>query len=333
MATGYSDVAVVCRAALTVAAIVMMPAVADAQNFTMKSHRITCGTATGPRVKCLTGMNLRSVRLVRELGGQKQCHQRTNWGFDESTIWVDRGCEAEFEVVLASSSPPRPTPAPEASTRRIICGSTGGARVECKTNGDATKVNLIRDLGGRSPCRQDFNWGFTDSLIWANRGCRAEFEVTYEGSASAANTRRITCGSTTGSRVQCSASGQVGDVVLIRDLSGRSLCRQSFNWGFTASDIWTNRGCRAEFEVTYRDAGPADSTRRMTCGSTTREPRECRTNGEAVNVVLIQDMSGRNLCRQGFSWGFTDSLIWANQGCRGTFEITYRGMVRMVKPR
>ena len=333
MVTGYSDLAMACRATLAVAVLVMVPAVADAQNFTVKSHRITCGTTTGPRVKCLTGMNLESVRLVRDLGQQQRCRQRTNWGYDESTIWVDRGCEAEFEVVLSASAPPRPTPAPGANTRRITCGSTSGAQVECKTNGDAAKVVLIRDLGGRSPCRQSFNWGFTDSLIWANRGCRGEFEVTYTAASPPGNTRRITCGTTVGSRVQCTAFGQVSDVVLIRELSGRGLCRQNSTWGFTGSDIWASRGCKAEFEVTYRAALPADSTRRMTCGSTTGAQQECKTNGEAVNVVLIRDLSGRNLCRQGYNWGFTDSFIWANQGCRGNFEITYRGMVRMVQPR
>jgi hypothetical protein len=46
-------------------------------------------------------------------------------------------------------------------------------------------------------------------------------------------------------------------------------------------------------------------------------------------VVLIRDLSGRNLCRQGSNWGYTDSGIWANQGCRAEFEVTYREMVQV----
>ncbi|HUQ15101.1 MAG TPA: DUF3011 domain-containing protein [Gemmatimonadales bacterium] len=211
----------------------------------------------------------------------------------------------------------------------MSCGETSGKQVECKTGGEATGVVLMRDLSGRNLCRQGFNWGHTSSFIWANRGCRAEFEVTYQAAPPAGNTRRITCGSTTGSRVSCNAFGQASNVVLIRDLSGRSLCRQNSTWGFTESDIWANRGCKAEFEVTYRAAPPASNTRRITCGSTTGAQRECQTNGEAINVVLIRDLSGRNLCRQGSNWGFTDSFIWANQGCRADFEVTYTGMVQL----
>jgi hypothetical protein len=268
-----------------------------------------------------------SVRLVRDLSGWKQCRQNTNWGYDESSIWVDRGCQAEFEVIPSSNAPPRPLPG--AKTRRIPCGSTSGAQVECKTNGEATKVVLIRDLGGRSQCRQGFNWGHTGTFIWTNRGCRAEFEVTYQAAPPAGNTRRITCGSTSGSRVSCNAFGEVSNVVLIRDLSGLRLCRQNSTWGFTEADIWANRGCRGEFEVTYRTAQPAANTRRITCGSTTGAQRECTTNGEATNVVLIRDLTGRNTCRQGSTWGFTDSFIWTSQGCRAEFEVTYTGMVQV----
>jgi hypothetical protein len=326
MVTVHSDLRVIRRAAIALAITVAVPAVAAAQVFAFKARRITCGTTTGPRVQCLTGGNASIVRLVRDLSAQKQCRQNANWGHDASSIWVDRGCQAEFEVIL-SGAPPRPVSVPP--TRRIACGSTGGAQVECKTNGEATKVVLIRDLGGRSQCRQGFNWGFTDAFIWANRGCRAEFEITYQASPPPDNTRRITCGTTVGSRVQCNAFGQVGNVVLIRELSEGSLCRQNSTWGFTESEIWATRGCKAEFEVTYRAAPPAGNTRRIICGSTTGAERECKTNGEATGVVLIRDLSGRNLCRQGSNWGYTDSFIWANQGCRAEFEVTYRGMVQV----
>jgi hypothetical protein len=325
MVTVHSDLHAVRRAAIAVAITVMIPAVAEAQAVVMKAHRITCGTTTGPRVKCLTGMKLRSVRLIRDLGAQRQCRQRTNWGFDQSTIWVDRGCQAEFEVVLSASPPTQPLP--EANTRRMPCGTISGAQMQCKTDGSATNVVLIRDLGGRSECRQSFNWGFTDSFIWTNRGCRAEFEVTYPSEQPADSTRRITCGTPTGARVSCSASGRVSNVVLIRDLTWSRRCRQNSTWGFTESDIWADQGCKAEFEVTYRAASPAGDAHRITCGTTTGAQRECKTGGEATNVVLIRDLSGRNLCRQGSNWGFTDSFIWANQGCRAQFEITYGGMV------
>lgn len=328
MITVHSDLDLVRRAAIAVAFTVMVPAVAVAQEFVVKSRRVTCGTTTGPRVQCLTGTKTGTVLLIRDLSVQKQCRQNANWGFDESSIWVDRGCQAEFEVRSSANPPPRPAPVAGANTRRILCGTSSGAQVECKTNGEATNVVLIRDLGGRSQCRQGFNWGFTDSLIWANRGCRAEFEVTYQAAPTAGDTGRITCGSTTGAQVRCNTFGQVSNVVLMRDLSGRGLCRQNSTWGHTDSEIWADRGCKAEFVVTYQVTARAVNTRRISCGSSTGRPRECPTNGEATKVVLIRDLSGRNLCRQGSNWGFTDSVIWTNLGCRGEFEVTYSGMVQ-----
>ncbi len=309
---------------VAVAIALLVPHVADAQGFSVKSRRITCGTSTGPRVQCLTGTSATSVRLVRDLSSPKQCRQSSNWGFDDTSIWVDRGCQGEFEVIPAASPRP-PLPGSGQSTRRITCGSNSGAQVECNTEGEATKVVLVRDLSGRSQCRQGFNWGFTDSLIWTNRGCRGEFEVGYQAAPSGGNARRITCGSTTGARVRCNAFGQVSNVVMVRDLTGRGLCRQNSSWGFGRSDIWANGGCRAEFEVTYLAASGGGNTRRITCGSATGAPVECQTNGEATNVVLVRDLSGRNLCRAGTNWGFTDALIWANNGCRAEFDVTYNG--------
>jgi hypothetical protein len=65
---------------------------------------------------------------------------------------------------------------------RITCGTTLGQQVTCRTNGYATGVRLVRDLsGGR--CRQGQTWGHTDAFIWANRGCRAEFSISYGGGA------------------------------------------------------------------------------------------------------------------------------------------------------
>ncbi|MBA3318004.1 MAG: DUF3011 domain-containing protein [Gemmatimonadales bacterium] len=46
----------------------------------------------------------------------------------------------------------------------------------------------VRDLTGRGLCRQNSSWGFGRSDIWANGGCRAEFEVTYLAASGGGNT-------------------------------------------------------------------------------------------------------------------------------------------------
>ena len=35
--------------------------------------------------------------MTRQIGGSP-CNQGSTWGFDQSGIWVDRGCRAEFQV-------------------------------------------------------------------------------------------------------------------------------------------------------------------------------------------------------------------------------------------
>jgi hypothetical protein len=48
-------------------------------------------------------------------------------------------------------------------------------------------------------CTEGSNWGYSDTLIWAGKGCRAEFEVIYRDTSTAVPTPApatevITCG-------------------------------------------------------------------------------------------------------------------------------------------
>lgn len=59
------------------------------------ASRITCSSESGRRVRCNANTS-GGVRLIRQLGGS--CVQNSTWGWDSNSIWVDRGCRAEFEV-------------------------------------------------------------------------------------------------------------------------------------------------------------------------------------------------------------------------------------------
>jgi hypothetical protein len=92
-------------------------------------------------------------------------------------------------------------------------------------------------------------------VLWASRGCRGEIAVIYRTAGGDAGTERIrvlTCGATTGRLVNCAVGGAVVAVQMMRDLSdGR--CRQGATWGNTETHLWTTRGCRGQFRVTYRE--------------------------------------------------------------------------------
>jgi hypothetical protein len=279
------------------------------------TRRITCGTLTSRQVTCKTEGYATSVRLVREISGNR-CRKGTNWGNTDSFIWANSGCRAEFEVTYRDVG----TPAPGQNTRVITCGTLSGTQVTCRTEGSATDVRLVRELSNNR-CRKGSSWGNTDNFIWANRGCRAEFEVTYKA---APTTRTITCGTRTGSQVQCRTEGHATRVRLVRDLNNNR-CRSGSTWGHTDSLIWANGGCRGEFEVTYREGGGmAPVTRRITCGTTSNAQVQCNVGSDANDVRLVRDLTG-NQCRQGYNWGHVGAVIWANRGCRAEFEVTYRG--------
>lgn len=149
---------------------------------------------------------------------------------------------------------PPPYPGVGGSTRIILCGASGGGQVECRTNGYASSVRLVREQSN-GICRQGYSWGYTDSFIWTNKGCRGEFEVNYRedpvwGGGGSAMTRVISCGSDSGD-VSCNPFGEVASARLIREESYRR-CRRGVTWGYTPDDLWTKDGCKGDFEVTYR---------------------------------------------------------------------------------
>lgn len=286
------------------------------------STRVTCESVEARRKECAIPANHR-VRLVRTLS-VNPCTEGRTWGKADRIIWVASGCRGEFEV---SAPPTTVDPGFGAgSTRRIMCGSASGKQKECKTGGYATQVRLVRDLS-RSRCRRGSNWGNTDSFIWANAGCHGEFEVTYRSTVTPGpGTRHITCGTGTAAQVQCNTRGEAATVRLVRNLSA-ARCIEKSNWGYTGTFIWANKGCRGEFEVTYRGATPqpptppTPATRTITCGNSAGAAMSCNPMGTVSSIRLLRDLSGR--CRQNSTWGFTQSDLWVRQGCHGQFEVSY----------
>jgi Protein of unknown function (DUF3011) len=60
---------------------------------------ITCNSNDGKRHWCSADTQRYGARLVRQISNQP-CRQGDTWGMEPGSVWVDRGCRAEFEVVL-----------------------------------------------------------------------------------------------------------------------------------------------------------------------------------------------------------------------------------------
>lgn len=69
--------------------------------------------------------------------------------------------------------------------------------------------------------------------------------------------------------------------------------------------------------------GNNDQNQYIRCQSEDFRRATCRTNGKLRNV-RIYDRLSQAKCQQGSDWGFNDSLIWVQNGCRAIFRVTYQ---------
>jgi hypothetical protein len=213
-----------------------------------QNQTITCSSNNGRRNVC--NVNTRGgVRISRQLSGTP-CVQGQSWGWDNNSVWVDRGCRAEFIVGSGSTWGQQ--------GKTVTCSSNDGRRNFCNVD-TRGGVRLNRQISG-SACVQNQTWGWDNSGVWVDRGCRAEFIVGSSGNnwnpgpapggrpGSGGNqTQLITCSSNDGRRSFCNTNVR-GGVRLSRQISG-SPCVQNQTWGWDNNGIWVDRGCRAEFIV------------------------------------------------------------------------------------
>ena len=182
------------------------------------------------------------VRLVRQLS-RASCVG--HWGYDEKGIWVDDGCRAEFEVELAV---PRKPARPEVVDPwyKVVCESADGRKAFCSAH-TSGGVRLVKQLGSKQCVG---HWGYDDSGIWVDRGCRAEFRLGGEAPPADEGfavlpSNVVRCESRDGRHTRCPADISEG-VRLIRRLSEKPCVG---HWGYGEDSIWVEDGCGADFEL------------------------------------------------------------------------------------
>jgi|SRR5581483_6192489 len=152
------------------------------------------------------------------------------------------------------------------AAQTINCASEQGRHRYCRvqTNG---YVRLDEQLSDAA-CVAGRTWGYDETGIWVDNGCRGRFVVGrrgyydeprrrpsdydsrdyYDESAPAA--RSINCASKGGQYNYC-ATDTGGYVRLERQLSD-ARCEKWRSWGYDSGGIWVDKGCRAEFTVGRR---------------------------------------------------------------------------------
>lgn len=274
---------------------------------------ITCSEETGYFTKRCPADTGQGVQLLRQVSGSP-CTFNSTWGYDSNSIWVSRGCRAEFALGAAAVSGVQTMGAPQS----ITCTSDDGRRHTCPTNTSGT-VQLNRQISG-SACIQGSTWGYDAQGIWVDRGCRAEFLVYPDAGGSNAGT--ITCSENTGvSTSRCAVDTSRG-VLMVRQLSG-SPCTLNSTWGYDTNGIWVSRGCRAEFALGGTSAlneQVMGGGQAITCSSDDERRHTCPIDVRG-GVQLTRQISG-SACTQGSSWGYDQQGIWVDRGCRAEFMVT-----------
>ena len=203
------------------------------------------------------------VRMIEQLStGSGQCVYNQSWGYDRSGVWVNNGCRARCEVGNPGWHDHSSGSWSGGHANTVRCESTQGRKEYCRAD-TSGGVRLGHQISN-SPCRYHDSWGYDNSGIWVDRGCRADFELGptsygsgYSGSSyhsgwSSNSGGSVVCESRGYSRSFCSADTR-GGVSLEEQLSDSTSrggrCTFNNTWGYDSGGIWVDNGCRGRFRL------------------------------------------------------------------------------------
>ncbi len=227
---------------------------------------ITCSSDDMHYHACDIGPN-HGVTLVRQ-HSDAQCIQGRTYGVRGNQVWVDRGCRADFQVNPQGNHGGWNNGWNQGEGSIVTCSSDDMHRHYCSIP-DHSQVRVARQHSD-AQCVQGQTYGVRGNQLWVDRGCRADFQVISGGhhgwrhdhdddhdrdhdgdhdwDYGSSSPRTVTCSSDDMHRHTCDVGSNNG----IRLVRQRSDAHCDFNrtYGFHGSQIWVDRGCRADFEVT-----------------------------------------------------------------------------------
>jgi hypothetical protein len=137
-----------------------------------RSYLVRCESSRNQTSECPVDPSA-SVKLTTQRSGTA-CTEGQTWGRLGGSIYVARGCRAEFEVTPTSR--PGSFNRPSNTTYWITCESRDDRRFYCRI-GNLDVPRLEQQLS-RTECVEGRTWGVGEGYLWVDDGCRGEFEVT-----------------------------------------------------------------------------------------------------------------------------------------------------------
>ncbi|MGZ3743669.1 MAG: DUF3011 domain-containing protein [Pseudobdellovibrionaceae bacterium] len=142
---------------------------------------ITCSSSGYAYNTCFIGQPIQYVRLASQLS-RSACIEGSSWGFTNDSVWVDKGCRGNFEVVTINyGRPPGGYPPRPPCEESINCASSGYRFNSCyPASGLRIRYAQLSRQDSRTQCIEGETWGYDNNRIWVDKGCRGEFRVqTY----------------------------------------------------------------------------------------------------------------------------------------------------------
>jgi len=290
---------------------------------------LECKSEGFRRTACLAGAPIERIRLT-EKKSDAACIEGSSFGFSGDSIWVDKGCAAKFEITFRS--PQRDYRGrTETEVASLRCTSEQFSRTNCNAGGTVRSVQLRRQRS-QARCEEGTSFGYRNDFIWVDKGCDADFEVSFIPRSAYRQSRRsvrFSCKSNQFKLGACYVAGPIIDLRLVQKKS-RAACTKNDSFGFRDDVLWVKSGCEGEFEVTYRPDTRADwefsnrepQTQPLTCKSNQYRQETCNAGGMISDLRLVKTRS-RAQCKANSSYGYDFDQIWVKDGCEADFEVTY----------
>ena len=129
------------------------------------------------------------VRLAKQIS-KARCIQNKTWGTDKRGIWVDQGCEAEFEIL------PRRNDRVAGGKDTLRCSSKNYSYGHCRAD-TRNGVRLLKKLS-KVRCVENETWGTDQRGVWVDQGCSAEFQLGHAARNPVGNPARNPVGNALG---------------------------------------------------------------------------------------------------------------------------------------